>query len=538
MAVQEPAHTVHGEKHRSRLKGGRTIGLWLGLAVFVFLLFRANRPGCAHPTEMRMAAVAALMAVWWITDAIPLAATALMPIVLYPLLGIMTGKQTAPVYFNHIIVLFLGGFMIALAMERWNLHKRIALWIVRLIGGSPSRLVLSFMLASALLSMWISNTATAIMMLAIGIAVIKELEEQFGKEATRKLSTSLLLGIAYGCSVGGLATLVGTPPNLSFARIFEITFPDAPEEARIDFGKWLLVGVPVMLVMLSVTWLLLTKVFFRVASGLQLSSKSLNEEYRKLGRISFPECVVLCVFVSTALLWVFRKDLVVGGFTLPGWSRNLPFAAAIDDGTIAIAMALLLFLIPSGVKVEGEGDQGQGRLLGIDVFRKLPWHIVLLFGGGFALAKGFQSSGLSALVGNQFAGLEGSPPVAMVATVCATLTFLTELTSNTATTELLLPLLASVASATDVHPLLLMIPATLSASCAFMMPVATPPNAIVFGSGRLRIGDMVKVGIVLNLVGIAVITLLFLTLGRAVFDIPTEGVPDWAAGSKSPAAHN
>jgi sodium-dependent dicarboxylate transporter 2/3/5 len=244
---------------------------------------------------------------------------------------------------------------------------------------------------------------------------------------------------------------------------------------------------------------------------------------------------VLCVFVMTALLWVFRKDLVIGGFTVPGWSSGLPFAGAIDDGTVAIAMALLLFLIPSGYRGRGgsagkeaDDERNMRRLLGIDVFRKLPWHIVLLFGGGFALAKGFQSSGLSALVGQQFAGLEGSPPLAMVAVVSATLTFMTELTSNTATTELLLPLLASVASATNVHPLLLMIPATLSASCAFMMPVATPPNAIVFGSGRVRIGDMVKIGIVLNLIGIVVITLLFLTLGRAVFDIPAEGIPDWA----------
>ncbi len=505
---------------RSGNARGRRIGLWLGPVVFLALLVFADlQPG--QPLVTRMAAVAALMAVWWISEAIPLAATSLLPLVLFPALGIMGGRATAPIYVNHVIFLFVGGFMIALAMEQWGLHKRIAIWIIRLIGGGPSRLVLSFMIASALLSMWISNTATAIMMLAIGLAIIAELEHTLGKGRTHRLSVALLLGIAYGASVGGMATLVGTPPNLSFVRIFEIIFPDAEP---ISFGQWILLGLPLSAVMLVVIWLLLTRVFFRSPPSLRLSSEVVQREHRALGPVRFAEWAVLVTFLATALLWVFRRDLVIGGFSVPGWARLLPFPDLVDDGTVAITMALLLFVVPS----RASDPRASRAVLDVDVFRRVPWHIVLLFGGGFALASGFQSSGLSAWVGGQFAGLEGTPPVVMVASVCMTLTFLTELTSNTATTELLLPILASAATALKVNPLMLMVPATLAASCAFMMPVATPPNAIIYCSGRIRIAEMVAVGIVINLIGVAVITAVFYTLGMAVFGIEPGSVPDWA----------
>jgi sodium-dependent dicarboxylate transporter 2/3/5 len=433
----------------------------------------------------------------------------------------MGGRATAPIYVNHVIFLFIGGFMIALAMEQWGLHKRIALWIIRLIGGGPSRLVLSFMIASALLSMWISNTATAIMMLAIGLAIIGELERTLGAGRTHRLSVALLLAIAYGASVGGMATLVGTPPNLSFVRIFEIIFPGAEP---VSFGQWMLLGLPLSLVMLAVIWLLLTKLFFRSPSDLRLSPGVVRREYRALGSLRFSEGAVLIVFICTALLWVFRKDLVIGPTTLPGWAGLLPFPDLIDDGTVAVAMALLLFLIPS----RDTSPRASSAVLDISVFRRVPWHIVLLFGGGFALANGFQSSGLSGYVGEQFAGLAGTSPAAMIASVCTILTFLTELTSNTATTELLLPILASAANTLGVNPLMLMVPATLAASCAFMMPVATPPNAIIFGSGRIRIIEMAMVGIVINLIGIVVITATFYLLGMAVFGIEPGVMPEWA----------
>ncbi|MEO0416393.1 MAG: SLC13 family permease, partial [Verrucomicrobiota bacterium] len=466
------------------------------------------------------------MAIWWISDAIPMAATALVPLVLFPLTGIMSGKDLAPVYTNYIIFLFIGGFMIALAMERWNLHRRIALFIVKAVGGSPALMVLGFMFATAFLSMWISNTATTIMMVAIGLAVIKSTESTCGKENTGKFSVALLLGIAYSASVGGMATLVGTPPNLALSRIFEMTFPDAEAAGvALSFGQWMLFGVPVALIMLCIVWLVLTKVFYRPDKSLKITREIIAEEQEKLGKITYEEVIVLSVFILTALGWVFRKDLIIGDFTLPGWSGLVPFGKFIDDGTVAIAMALLLFIIPAKRKDESEG---YGSILDFGVFSKLPWHIVLLLSGGFALAKGVQTSGLSTWIGGNFSGLSDAPVVVLVMGICGILTFLTELTSNTATTEMILPILASIAVEINLNPLLLMIPATISASCAFMMPVATAPNAIVFGSGRIKIIQMVKAGIVLNLIGLIVITVMFLLLGPLVFDIDTKAFPDWA----------
>ena len=507
-----------GEESGKALTKTQKMGLLLGPFLFCVILLLDLEPGNA--TVTRMAAVASLMAAWWITDAIPLSATALIPMVLYPLLGIMKGKETAPIYMNSTIFLFLGGFMIAVTMEKWRLHKRIALWIIRAIGGGPSGITGGFMLAAAFLSMWIANTATAIMMVPIGLAVILQMETEFGREPTRTFAVGLMLAIAYSCSMGGIATLVGTPPNLSFARIFEITFPDAEP---ISFGQWIIMAFPVTLVMLVSIWLLITKVFFRVPKALTVDRSIVTEEYKALGPTRFEEKAVLVVFALTALLWVSRRELVMGAFTLPGWSQWLPYPDLIDDGTVALGTALALFLIPTRTK-----DADTPRIASAPLIAKLPWNIVLLFGGGFALAKGFQVTGLSSLIGRQFAGLAGVAPILVTAAVCFSLTFLTELTSNTATTEMILPILASVAVAMGINPLMLMVPATLSASCAFMMPVATPPNAIVFGSGRIKISEMAKVGIFINLVGVLVISLFFYTIGRAVFGIHPEIFPTWA----------
>ncbi len=493
-------------------------GLILGPVLFITMLFFDLDPG--KPVVTRMAAVTLLMAAWWITDAIPLAATALLPMVLYPILGILKGKATAPIYINSTIFLFLGGFMIALAMEQWNLHKRIALRIIRLVGGGPSRIVLGFMTAGAFLSMWISNTATAIMMVPIGMAIILKMEEEFGKDNIHKFSVCLMLGIAYACSIGGVATLVGTPPNLSFSRIFEITFPNAPP---VIFGQWILMGLPLSVTMLVIIWLLLTKVFYRAPAHLKVDSTIIKKEYKALGPMSFEEKAVLTVFLLTACLWVFRKELSLGIVTIPGWSSLLPFPDMIDDGTVAVFMAFILFLIPTR-----SPDARNVSVMSPDVFARLPWNIVLLFGGGFALAKGFQVTGLSMLIGNKFAGLEGVSPIVMTLLICLSITFLTELTSNTATTEMILPILASVSVAMQINPLMLMIPATISASCAFMMPVATPPNAIIFGSGRIRIGEMARVGVFINIIGVLVICLIFYLIGTSVFSIDPNRFPEWA----------
>jgi sodium-dependent dicarboxylate transporter 2/3/5 len=484
------------------------VGLILGPVLFLtVLLFLDLAPG--NPLPTRMAAVAVLMAVWWITDAIPLFATSLLPLVLYPLLGILPGKTTAPLYVNSTIFLFLGGFLIALAMEKWNLHRRIALFIIRRVGGGPSRLILGFMIAAAFLSMWISNTATAIMMVPIGMAIVLQMESRFGRRETHGFTLGLMLGIAYACSLGGMATLVGTPPNLAFARIFEISFPEAEP---IAFGTWFVMALPIATVMLVIVWLLLTRVFFRVPGHLVVDRAVVDQEYAELGPPSHEEKVVMTVFSLTALLWVFRNPLQMGFLAVPGWSQLLPFPDMLDDGTVALFMALLLFIIPTR-----SATADCATIMTGDRIRSLPWEIVLLFGGGFALAGGFQVSGLAELIGSNFGALGSVHPLVMVGLICLTLTFLTEVTSNTATTQMILPILASLSVDMQVSPLLLMIPATLSASCAFMMPIATPPNAIVFGSGRIRISEMARVGVFINLVGVIVIATLFYVLGPAVF---------------------
>ena len=497
---------------------GQRVGLALGPALFALLLIFDLDP--VRPEVTRMAAVAILMATWWITDAIPLFATALLPLILYPLLGIARTGDTAPVYFNSTIVLFLGGFMIALTMEKWNLHRRIALWIIRTVGGGADRIILGFMLAGAFLSMWISNTATAIMMIPIGLAIVLRMEEDFGRDRTHTFSVAVMLAIAYSCSVGGIATLVGTPPNLSLQRIFQITFPDAPP---IGFGLWFAMALPISITLLIVAWLLLTRVFYRISDEVTVDRSIVDEEAEKLGSMRYEERVVLAVFVSTALLWLFRAPLVLGSLTLPGWSELLPHGELFDDATVAIGMASIMFLIPT----RSAGSES-ATIMGPGVIRRLPWNIVLLFGGGFALAQGFQVTGLAAFIGAQFTGLAGVPPLIIIFATCLGLTFLTELTSNTATTEMVLPVLASIAVATGIHPLLLMVPATLSASCAFMMPVATPPNAVVFGSQRVTIPEMVRVGLALNVIGAVVITVVFYVLGTTLFGIEPGVLPDWA----------
>lgn len=517
-----------GEKVRTsnRSPVSQKIGFWFGILTFLLLTCFGGLKG-ENAIIGRMAAIAVLMAIWWITDAVPLAATSLVPLVLYPLFGIMPGKELAPVYINYVIFLFLGGFLIALAMERWNLHRRIALNIINFVGSKPSRLVLGFMVATAFLSMWISNIATATMMLAIGLAVIKQTEDSFGEGRTKNLSIALLLGIAYSASIGGMATIVGTPPNLALVRIFELSFPKAVESGYyISFGQWMIFALPLSLILLSVVWLILTRVLFRSGNDLEIAPEILRKEKEALGPMKFEEIAIAIVFATTALLWVFRRDLTLGDFTLPGWSGLLPFGSLIDDGTIAVTMALTLFLIPS--RKTADNPSPHHTLLDGSVFAKIPWHIILLFGGGFALAKGFQVSGLSEWVGGHFTGLEDSPTWVIVASLCGGITFLTELTSNTATTEMILPLLASIATAAKIHPLFLMIPATVAASCAFMMPVATPPNALVFSSGKLRVADMVKAGIFINLIAIVVVTGVFLLLGPTVFQIDPEAFPEWA----------
>jgi len=471
----------------------------------------------AHPAITRMAGAAAWMAIWWLFEAVPLAVTALLPVALFPLLGVESGKETARAYCNSVIFLFLGGFLIALAMERWALHRRIALRILLWIGGSPGGVVLGFMAVTAFLSMWISNTATTMMVVPMAMAVIRQMEEERGHAVVRPFAVALLLGVAYAASEGGMATLIGTPPNLAFAQIFAATFPDAPE---ISFARWMVMALPIALVMLALTWWMLTRLLYPLRGIERIPRHLLTDAHAALGPIRPEERWILALALAAAILWIFREPIDAGAFTVPGWSALFPDPRMIDDGTVAITLAALLFVIPA--------RRGETTLLDWETARKLPWGIVLLLGGGFALAAGVEASGLTSYLAGYVTGVAAIGPVATMAGVCTVMTFLTELTSNTATTQMALPIVAKAAVALHTHPLLLMIPATLSASCAFMSPVATPPNAIVFGAGRLTIGDMARAGLVLDLIGVGVVTAGVYLLGLALFHIDPAVTPTWA----------
>jgi len=491
------------------------IGFLAGLAAFIILLIFGNFDP-QNPLITRMAAVAVLMAAWWITESIPLAATSLIPLVLYPFLGIMNGEETASAYINSIIFLFIGGFMLALAMERWDLHKRIALKIITLFGGSTNSIVIGFMVSAAFLSMWISNTATAIMMLPIGLAIMNKAENEFGIENSRKFSISLMLSIAYASSIGGISTLIGTPANLAFLRIYGIIFPEAP---AIAFGSWMLLAVPISLLLLLAALFLMLKVYFRFDKKLKIEPEFIKEEYLKLGKVTFEERTVGLIFAFTAFLWVFRADLNLEFIIIPGWQNLFNFPEFINDGVVSITMALTLFFIPAK-------QNPNTTLLDKSVFNRIPWGIILLFGGGFALAEGFTKTGLSHYIGSSLEGITDYSPILIIAATALLVTFLTELTSNTATAQMILPIIASVSVAAQINPLLLMITATLSTSMAFMLPVATPPNAIIFASNRIKITDMAKTGLALNFAGAVIISLFVYLIGSVLFNL--NEFPVWA----------
>ncbi len=485
----------------------------ISVSLILFGDFAPENPKIAYTM-----AIAVLMAIWWITEAIPLAATALLPVVLFPVFGVVDGKTISTMYFNHLIFLFLGGFLMALAMERWDLHRRIAIKVLMFFGISPGRILMGFMFATAFLSMWMSNTATTMMMIPIALSIIYKLEEILGKAKLGTYSIGLLLGIAYSASIGGIATLVGTPPNLSFARIANIIFPQMPE---ISFADWFIFATWITMLVFIAAWVLLFVMYKPKHPWDGVNRKEFRKEYQMLGPAKPEEKIVFVLFVLMAVLWVFRAGFHIGIVNIPGWSQLFAHPEYINDGTVAIAVALILFIIPS------KTEKGE-RLMNWDTANRLPWHIVLLFGGGFALAKGFVDSGLSIWFGEQLSGLAGTHPMVLTSVIVAMMSFLTELTSNVASTEMILPILAGLAFSIKINPLLLMIPATLAASLAFMLPVATPPNAIIFGTGRLHVKDMVKTGFLLNVIGIVVTTLVTYFWGTLVFKIDVNSFPEWA----------
>lgn len=460
----------------------KTVGLIAGPAAALVLYLALQDSSLDHAGKAT-AAMAVWMAIWWMTEAIPVFATALIPLTTFPLLGIRTIRETAAPYGHELIFLFLGGFVIALSMERWGLHRRIARGTFRLVGQRADYVVGAFIVTTAFLSMWMSNTATTIMMLPIALSIIKQVAK--GDDSGKlHLATPLLLGIAYGASIGGIGTLIGTPPNLFLA-----SFARDSLGVEIGFADWMAMALPLVIVLLLILWLLLTRVLFPcrgVLLGLDLRLGSKRKPMAQGEKVS------LVIFVLTASLWLLRP--VLGQWTVFGIN---PLAGLTDTG-IAIAAALLLFLLPAG---------GGERVMNWETMVRLPWGLLLLFGGGLSLASAMQTNGVSELIGRQLSQFEGLSPWLLIAIATSLMVFLTELTSNTATTAAMVPIFSAVAVGVGMSPVLLATATAVSASCAFMLPVATPPNAIVFAGSGLTIREMIRAGVWMNIICIAVVTI-------------------------------
>jgi len=495
--IEEGAASAYvGEAEAEPGRTRKTIGLLLGIVLFALVILLPPPDGL-ELAPWRVAAVALLMATWWLTEAVPISVTALLPLLLFPTFGVAPIGDVAAPYADPLVFLFLGGFLIALAIERWNLHRRIALTILSGVGAREDLQIGGFMLATAAISMWVSNTATAVMMLPVALSIVPKGPDGAVEPGKERFATALMLGVAYGASVGGIATLIGTPPNALLAAFMNQNY-----DIEIGQLQWMLLGVPVSAVMLVITWLLLTRLLYPVRRvELPGARAVIRRQLAEMGSISRPEKRVAVVFGLTALAWVTRPLL----------QRIFP-ELELTDTTIALAGAVLLFLIPNGIE--------RGRfLLTWQQAERLPWGVLLLFGGGLSLAAAVSGSGLAGWIGMQLEGLQGVSPIVLVLTIAVLIVFLTELTSNLATTATFLPVVAALAATLDAPPLLLTIPTALAASFAFMLPVATPPNAIVFGSGYVTVPQMAKAGVWLNLVGIVVIVAMLYLLMTPVFGV-------------------
>lgn len=457
------------------------IGLVLG-PIWIILTQVLPAPAGLEPAAWHCVGLALLLATWWATEAIPIPATSLLPIPLAPALGIAELKGTAASYANPTIFLFLGGFLLGIAMQRWNLHRRIALRILNVVGQKPKQQIAGFMLATGFISMWVSNTATAIMMLPIGMSVVSLFASADSGEVKR-YATALLLAIAYSASIGGIATLIGTPPNAILAG-----YLSSEQNIELGFAQWMIVGLPVSIAMMVVAWWWLTRGGFKLKLD-DGSGNVIGDELAKLGKLSAAEARVGIVFLLAALAWVTRP-------LLNDWGVEW-----LSDTSIALLAGVALFLIPSG------NERHRPLLLWEDA-RDLPWGILLLFGGGLALASTISGSGLADWIANQLSVFGALPLLLLIGIVVLVIIFLTELTSNTATAAAFLPLLGALAMSLGVDPLLITVPAAIAASCAFMMPVATPPNAIVFATGHMKIQSMIRAGFLLNIVGTVLVTLI------------------------------
>ena len=479
------------------------LGLILGPILFLVIMIFVDAEGLSFEAKCILASTA-WMAIWWVTECVPISVTALLPIVLFPLTGGMDLATTTAAYGHKLVFLFVGGFLIALAIEKWHLHKRLALNIIRVTGSNKSRVILGFMLATAFLSMWISNTATSIMILPVGLAIISQLKDdpKTVENENEVFGKSLMIAIAYSASIGGMATLIGTPPNMVLAGVVEESYG-----IKLNMFDWMKFGVPLSSFLLFVCWLYLTKIAFKFKNEeFSAGKEEILRQINKLGKFSNEEIKVLIVFTLTALGWIFRGSI----------ETIFPM---IDDTIIAIFFAVTLFIIPT------KNQKTNTTLLVWNDTVKLPWGILILFGGGMAIASAFGKSGLALWIADLLTNLNDVSLFLIILIIVTSINLLTEVTSNMATTAMLLPVLVTIALAIDVHPYFLLVAATLAASCAFMLPISTPPNAVVFGSGFLKIEDMFKKGIWMNLISIITITLVVYYTLPYVFEMTAELLP-------------
>jgi len=479
------------------------LGLILGPLLFLVIMIFVDAEGLSFEAKCILASTT-WMAVWWVTECVPISVTALLPIVLFPLTGGMDLATTTAAYGHKLVFLFVGGFLIALAIEKWHLHKRLALNIIRVTGSNKSRVILGFMLATAFLSMWISNTATSIMILPVGLAIISQLKDdpKTIENENEVFGKSLMIAIAYSASIGGMATLIGTPPNMVLAGVVEESYG-----IKLNMFDWMKFGVPLSSFLLIICWLYLTKIAFKFKNEeFSAGKEEILRQINKLGRFSNEEIKVLIVFTLTALGWIFRGSI----------ETIFPM---IDDTIIAIFFAVTLFIIPT------KNHKTNTTLLVWNDTVKLPWGILILFGGGMAIASAFGKSGLALWIADLLQNLNEVSLFLIILIIVTSINLLTEVTSNMATTAMLLPVLVTIALAIEVHPYFLLVSATLAASCAFMLPISTPPNAVVFGSGFLKIEDMFKKGVWMNLISIITITLVVYYTLPYVFEMTVELLP-------------
>ncbi|NYT05108.1 MAG: DASS family sodium-coupled anion symporter [Methanomicrobiales archaeon] len=499
----------------------KTIGKFLGIILFFAVILIPVDPTVFPVSAQYVAAATTLMVVWWVTEAIPIQATALLPIVLFPLLGVLKASEAAAPYADKIIFLFMGGFIIAMSMQRWGLHKRIALHIIRRVGTSPRRMVLGFMIATAFLSMWISNTATAMMMIPIAIAIIAtilpdaEVLLEDMTEEQRDFSECLVISIAHAATIGGIATVIGTPPNGIFIAQLATIFPGAP---TIDFFTWMKFALPLACVFIPFSWLWLVYGPYRhMPKVLAHGKEIIDERLAEMGPMSRGEKWTLMVFALTALAWILRTEKAIGDIMIPGLVTIFP---GIDDSTIAIFGAILLFLLPVDAK---EGVY----TMNWEWAKKIPWGILVLFGGGICLSTAFIKSGLAGVIVGYFSAFHAMPIVLVVVIVGLIISLLTEVTSNTAIASVMMPIMAITAVSMAIHPYVLMLTAAIATSMAFMLPVATPPNAVAYGSGYISMHDMIRSGWVINLIGVGILTIFMFTLIMWVLGFTAE-IPAWA----------